>query len=290
MACLTPAPRLTLWFTKPTAQTTAASVNSLRIAETSQHLAQLVCQGTDNEADTGALELRLSPERVVDEDSYNLLGYAFKAVLNDNSIEKGPVVVGVRSNSDRLTVSGGSAGAGGATGYRFGLVTLSISEAPVGMELPVDLVRLDGTTEEYYDGVLALGFPAGRLSSLVGRIRVPASLGSVTTVTLQWRGWLMARANGSLPDLELAYQVVPAADPATPTALPGLSTRVTQTLDLTGLPALSADEYVEVATANITTGPGDIVLFSLTRDDSAGDGFDGDVFVIYQYVPIISAE
>jgi hypothetical protein len=166
---------------------------------------------------------------------------------------------------------------------------MTLSEAPVGMELPVDLVRLDGATEEYYDGVLALGFPAGRLSSLVGRIRIPAALGSVTTITLQWKGWLLARANGDLPNLVLAYQVIPAADPTTPTALPGLSSRIEQTLDLSGLATRSVDEYVEVATANITAEPGDMVLFSLTRDDSVDDGFDGDVFLIQQYAPIISA-
>jgi len=260
---------LVLWFTRLTFQTSNTVVTSLRAAEGS-HLSVL-CLETSQPATTGNLVLNLNLDLV--EGAADSPGYLVFKTLDGNTFLRGPVVEGLIAGSDNVTLSA-TAGSGS---LKQGAITLSVDTDASGKELPIQLVRLDGVTEERYQDVLALGFPAARNSSYRGRLRIPSQLPGPMVMRL--RLWLMGRAAGSLPALTLTYRLIPrpAAGLTTPLILPISDTTLAIATVVT-LPM--ANEYVEVLSDPFTVAPGDVVLFTLGR--SSGDAYVAEVHVLDQ--------
>lgn len=260
-------------------------VTSLQIAEGSEDFLTLTCAHSGAAATSGDLEITFNQDYVVDTDTTTAGHIVFKS-LTDNQFKRGPVVEAITTSSDNVTLT--SSAQDGS--LHQGTVNISVLTDVPGNEFPVQLVRLDGVTEENYEDVLGLGLPASLDTSYRARFEIPASLSGVTTLTMKIRLRLLALATGSFPDLTVTYRRIPRPSPATThTALPTSDTALTLDMSAAQTPTpMTADEYLEVETDTFTAAPGDVVLFSVTRSGYGGDGYSGEIHVIDQR-PVITA-
>jgi hypothetical protein len=160
-------------------------------------------------------------------------------------------------------------------GFHTGKITITGQQVPLGGELPIIEVKLDGATLEEYKNIMCLGLLADRDASFRGEYHIPKRLtGDVTT---RIRLWLLGRRDGTLPDLELTVMVIDQpVDPLIGTALPPPDANVA--ID-TGFDILK-DKYIEVESDDIVAKPGSAIQFTISRKAAAGDGYDDDVLVI----------
>ena len=278
----TPPMSLRLWYARSKFQTADTVVTSLR-AKTGSVLTVRCLNDENVDQATGDLEIDADLTLLLDEDT-DTAGHVVLKGLVDGKFTRGPVVSGVKTAGGSLLLS--SVDGADVDGYHVGNVLLTVLQSPLGLELDVQSIRLFGATEENYLGTLGLGFPVDRQTSYLGEVHVPYSL-DVTTISLGLRFWVLARGAGALPPLTLTVQVLTRPSPADdPVAL--VETWSPVVLELPAA-ALAEDQYIEVTSAAIETGPGDVLLFSLERDDSAGDGFPGEVHVIRQSAVILGA-
>jgi len=276
--------KLTLWFARMSFMTSGNVVTSLQVAEGSEGFLELTCAQTGVNATTGDLQLAFNSEYLVDEDQTTAGHIVFKG-LSDSQFTRGPVVEAITTGSSNVYLT---STATNGTNHQ-GTVNIAVITNALGGELPVQLVRLDGVTEENYQDVLGLGFPVSRDSSYRARFEIPADLNGVTTLTMQLRLRLLAISAGSLPSLDVTYRRIPRPSPATAhTALPVTDTALTLDMSAAQAPtAMGAAEYIEVSTNTFTAYPGDVVLFSVTRNGYGGDGYSGEFHVIDQR-PVIT--
>lgn len=278
----TPPMALRLWYASSKFQTADTVVTSLRAKEGGVLTITCLNDANVNQA-TGDLEIDANLTLLLDEATDTVGHIVLKGLVN-NTFTRGPVVSGVKSSGGSLLLS--SVDGADEDGYHVGNVLLTALQTPLGLELDIQSVRLFGATEESHLGTLGLGFPLDRKTSYVGEVHVPYSL-EATTVSIGLRFWLLARGAGALPPLTLTAQVVTRPDPVeAPADLAEDWAAVTLTLPVT---ELTEDQYVEVTSSEIATSPGSVLLFSLERDDSAGDGFPGEVHVIRQSAVILGA-
>lgn len=285
MTCFSPTPRLTLWFSRSVSQTVGTVVNSLRVKPGSESVARITCAETDAPASTGNLQLEVDVGLADSGDESSSASYAFKSINEDKELVRGPVVSGIKAGSTNVTLTGGVAGTANTpfAGYRFGLVTVNVDANVTNSELAIEEVRLDGVTEEMVEGVLGLGFAPDRDSEFIGRIRVPSGL-PYSQVSVVWRGWILARAAGTLPALTMRYRILPRPSPVqTPRALP--VSDVSNSLT-TIAAAFDELEYAEISSSPIVAAPGSIIAFALTRAADGGDGYDEEVVLINQYAVV----
>ena len=289
MTCHTPDMRLTLYFNRMVFQSAGSVVSSLSVAEGSEDLLSLVCKDTGQPGTTGHLVIGLDLGfSASGEDS--VLPTAFKELDPETKIFKsGPVLSGVKAGGSNVLISGGVAGADGTpfAGYRYGLVTVTLLENVLGGELPIDVVQLDGVTEESYQGLIAIGFPASRRTSFRGKCRIPLASG-VEQMTVVWRGWIFGKRAGDIPPLEMTIRrLIRPVPTVTPIAAP--VTDEDHVLDTSTLETYVANQYAELQSEPITVTPGDTLLFEITRpagDDGLGDDYDEEVHILTQYMAI----
>lgn len=205
---------------------------------------------------------------------------AFKQInADDNTFELGPVVEGLVAGSANITLSGTAVersvpGDDESPLMHSGVVTITVA-TDGSTELPVQLVRLDSVSEEYYEETMYLGFEAGEEAEYRARIHVPATLG-ITSPKLKIRLRILGRSAGTLPSLTLTYRRIPAPTlGGASVALPTSDSAVTIS---TALAVSNANEYVEVESDEITVAAGDDFLFTVQR--SASDGYAGELGII----------
>lgn len=278
--------KLTLWFARMSFMTSGNVVTSLQVADGSEGFLRLVCAQSGDDATTGDLQISFDSEYLVDEDQTTAGHIVFKG-LEDSQFTRGPVVEAITAGSDNVYIT---STAPDGTNHQ-GVVNIAVVTDALGSELPVQLVRLDGVTEENHEDVLGLGFPVNRNSAYRARFEIPANLNGVTTLTMQIRLRLLALTAGSLPDLDVTYRRVPRPSPAsTHTALPTTDSALTLDMSAAQAPtAMGANEYLEVATNTFTAYPGDVVFFTVTRNGYGGDGYSGEFHVIDQRPVIVGA-
>ncbi len=262
--------KMRLWYSRPKFFTSSTVVTSLVAKEGSVITIRCVNNADESQA-TGDLEIDADLSLVL-ATSQDTTGYIALKGLADGKFTRGPVVSGLKSGSANLIITGEADIAGG---YKVGNCTLTVSTSAVGYELPVLSVRLQGATEENYSDINALGFPDERKTAYRAEVNVPYEL-SVTTVKVALRFWLLARANGTLPALTLTARVLSRPD-GSAEALVTSDSPVALTIPGT---AMAEDTYIEVTSADIDAAPGSVIQFTLGRDASAGDGFNGEVHVI----------
>ncbi len=270
--------RLQLYMTKMQFSSSNTVVTSIRPHTDSEDTLSITCVQTGADATTGDLEIELDLQFVDSGDDDSADAYAFKT-LTGNSFTRGPVVSGLKSGNSSIVLTGGTAGAVSTPfeDYRFGLVTATFTDSAVSLELPIEPVRLDGVTEEYYKDVIGLGFPASKTTSYRGRLRIPASL-QVTSVTVAIRTWLLARSTGDFPAMNMTYRIITV--PTTPTALPTSDSALAY--DPTIHNTIDKDDYGAIDSDPITAAPGDVILFTLERPGSGGDGYADEIHLINQ--------
>lgn len=270
---------VTCWFTKMQFQSASTVVTSLR-AVTGSGLT-VTCVQDDSAATTGDLQIDFDPDFLFDTEDDEPGHIVFKR-HEDKTFYRGPVVESIIVDSDFILVS--STAEDGDEHQ--GKVTLSFTPTPVGSELPIEMVRLNNVEEEFYEEVLGLGFRQDVDAEYRAKVNIPSTI-EATTVRIRLRFLMLARAAGDLPAFTLTARNVtrPGATTATALALPTTDSSVTlSTADATGM---AEDDYVEVVSSEITTAPGDFVLFTLGRAGSS-DSFAGDIHVIDQRAAISS--
>jgi hypothetical protein len=64
--------------------------------------------------------------------------------------------------------------------------------------------------------------------------------------------------------------------------VPKAAAETAVSLDPTGITLSASDQYMVVSSSAMTALPGDVVLFTIERPGSGGDGYSGEVHVIKQ--------
>ena len=270
--------RLTLFFTRLVSDTGNAMVRSLRSASS---LLRFVCTGTDTDATEGDLTAILDFSLALDGTPNDVSAYAVKTLLENGKLKRGPIVAGIKSGSSSLLVGGSIAN---VNGFARGDVTLTLVAQPLGAELTVDDVQLQGVQLEYPDHNVALMYEAGRNSSLVAKINVPFGLDGLTSVGVKIRAWVLGSTAGTLPLLTLTKRVLPRPG-VSPVTLPDDSDDAAVTFNTAS--TILANQYVEIDSDEITLTPGSSMQFKIARGDS--DGYAGDVYLLKLLTVIVSA-
>jgi len=232
------------------------------------------CADSIDDATTGHLEIGFDQASTVEDT--DAAGYQVVKTAENNTLQRGPVVSGVRAGTSNVTVAGAESVTISGNSYAVGPLTISVETDLDDTELSVEIVRLVGVTDEPYQNVLGLNFSTVRANaSIRGMIRVPTKAALSDGAMLRLRLWLLGRAAGTVPDdlLTATYRVL--ARPETPTALPTDDTELPLDVSAT---LVSANSYYEVTSDPIEVAAGDVVLFTLTRVGS--DGYSGDVLLI----------
>lgn len=271
---------MNLYFTAPVFQNNNTVVTNL-IAGPTSPLLKISCQGTGVPASTGPLQLDLNLQFLTG----SLVKQGFLACkdINGETLDFGPVIEGIRSLTNTLTIAGTTTrpaivGDANQTAYAQGLLDLNVNLQVGGTELPVELDRLAGVVESFYQNIPSLGFPVGKASNYRGRIYVPVFNVPTSGVELKIRMRLLGRAAGTLPQLTFAYRRIPrpTAGAAVPVQLPTTDTTVV----IATSAAIAIDQYVEFETPFFNVAAGDLVVFQLGRN--ASDGYSGDVLLLNQ--------
>jgi hypothetical protein len=181
--------------------------------------------------------------------------------LQDNVFERGPVVEAIIAASAQVEITSTNPDTSGPETLHQGTVTIDFVSDPGGRELNVQLVRLDGVTEEFPEEVQALGFQPGRISSYRGKLNVPAE-GTPASPQVRMRFRIMGRTAGTLPSLSLTMRRIPSATIGSPAALPTSDTAVTIG---TSFAIAAANEYADVTSDPFVVEAGDTVIFELKR-------------------------
>lgn len=272
--------RMTLWFTRMLFKTSASVVTSLRAKEGSR--ISVTCYPTADDATTGDLELDLDLD-FVSSDSDALGALVFKE-LSGVTFGRGYVVEAMKPSGNNVTMTGTvtrrTVPGDTSTDLLYqGTVAIGLLTDINGKELPVDLIRVTGVSEEHYLDLPALGMPPSQESEFRGKIRVPPD-GVASGTQMKIRLVVLGRVDGTLPSLEISYRRVPAAT-LTPQTIPTTDTDLD---DIEGV-AIDADDYVQLESESFTIAAGDQVYFTVRR---LSDGYTGEIQIIDQRGVLVS--
>lgn len=279
---------LTAYMTKPTLIGDTTAVTSLRSGDTR---IKVKCY-TDNTRDgtTGDLELFLDLQLGVTPgtDGYT----ALKSFDPDtNLFSVGPVVEGFYALSSNVNLTGSTSGIRSISGtnrrvYQ-GLVGVTVDPADT-KELDVQLVRLDGAEEGYFDDppLMYLAFNNDMARAYRGKLQVPDDL-AITSPELKLRFTVLGRAAGTLPQLTFTGRIVPRASDGlnTPMDLPTSSEEFSITCD-TVATLDDSNQYVEAESEPFSIAPGDTVYFTVQRED--GDGYAAELGILRHLGVVVS--
>ena len=290
MACHTPDMRLTLFFNRMVFQSTGSLVSSLEIKDDgSDDILDIVCKETGQQEATGNLVLSIDLGfSAAGTDS--ALATAFKELdPTTKALKSGPVVSALKAGGSNILLSGGTQGAVGSAfeGYQYGLVTLTFIENVLGGELPIDVVQLDGVTEEAFKDLLGIGFPADKRTSFRGRVRIPLASG-ISQMTVEHRSWIFGKIAGDIPPFTMTYRLINRPNPLT-TPVDAPLSDIAHVLDTSTLSTYTANQYAELTSDPITVTPGDVLLFTIERTagtDGLGDDYAEEVHILNQYFSI----
>ena len=245
---------------------------------------QIVCENDPTDtARTGALLIRLVLNFLLDKnDTRGFLALKeFDGVTN--KFNRGPIAEGLYALSSNVKLTGESSQV-----LKVGAVNQTVEQGIVGIsvdvegtqELDVQLIRLDGVTEEFFEETPYLEFPDDELTRIRSKINIPSTL-ALTSPKLKIRLRILGRAAGSLPTLTVTGRRLPRnATGAEP--LPLVDTAIV----INTIGVVATDEYREFESDPITVVAGDIFFFTVERDDA--DGYTGALGILQQ-VGLVSA-
>jgi len=277
-----------LWFTKINFATDLTSVLSLHSGD---NRIRVRCYGKpDQVASTGHLELFLNLNLVVKDDQPGYL--AFKDFDPEKAeFKRGPVVEGFYKLSNNVTLVGTKVGEReiGDTTYDLyqGLVGIAVAPEET-LELPVQLVRLKGVEEDFFQDLMYLAFRPAVQEEYRAKLVVPSDL-AIPNPQMKIRMAIMGRAAGTLPVLTVTARRAarPEDGLGTPLSLPLTGAEFSVTIDTQGVLTL-ANQYVEAESEPFDVAPGDTVFFTVRR--LATDGYGADVGILRQSGILLSGE
>ena len=269
-----------IWFTKPSFATDATVVTSLKSLDP-----RLVITCTDGTAGSlGALNIDLDLNFLA---TTGATGYQVLKEITGNSFTQGPVCEGLYTLSSSVSLSSPSrrrlvVGSASSPWLYQGPVEISVVPTE-SREIEVQLIRLDGVEEQFYEDVTYLGFPAASETSIRCKLHVPSSTGFVSPViSLKLR--ILGRAVGNLPSLTVTARRLPKPATGASVALPLAASEFPVTIATTA--ALGAsNKYIDVTSTSFAVADGDTLLFTVQR---SGDAYAGEVGIL-QMTGILSA-
>lgn len=270
-----------VWFTKPSFATDATVVTSLTSLD--PRLVVACIDGTP--ASIGALSIDLDLNFV---STTGNTGYQVLKEIDGNSFKQGPVCEGLYTSSSAVTLSSPSrrrltVGNSSSPWLYQGPVEISVVPAE-SREVEVQLIRLDGVEEQFYEDVTYLGFPAASATSVRCKLHVPSTTGFVSPViALKLR--ILGRAAGTLPTLTVTARRLPKPTSGSSVALPLTASEFAVTITTTATLG-SSNRYIEVTSTAFAIADGDTLLFTVQR--GSGDAYAGELGIL-QMTGIISA-
>jgi hypothetical protein len=270
-----------VWFTKPSFATDATVVTSLTALD--PRLIVTCVDGTP--ASVGALSIDLDLDFV---STTGNTGYQVLKEIDGNSFKQGPVCEGLYTSSSTVTLSSPSrrrltVGNSSSPWLYQGPVEISVVPTEA-REVEVQLIRLDGVEEQFYEDVTYLGFPAASETSVRCKLHVPSSTGFVSpTIALKLR--ILGRAAGTLPTLTVTARRLPKPSSGSSVALPLTASEFAVSITTTATLGAS-NRYIEVTSTAFAVVDGDTLLFTVQR--GSGDAYAGEIGIL-QRTGIISA-
>jgi hypothetical protein len=278
--------QMILWFTRVSFATDMTVVTSLRSLDSRL---KVYCRDTVTAGTAGDLDLDLDLELTLGDTDHR--GYLVFKELDGGTIHRGPVTEGVYATSDNVVLTSQHQtkliiGDSSSPTVHHGLTGIGVITQP-SRELPVQLVKLDGATEEYLP-VLYLGLPNDFATSFIAQINLPADI--PTGSQLAYRLRLLGRAAGALPQLTVVYNRVARPPDGLDTPVAVAESWTTLTID-TVATLISANTSVEALSEAIDVEPGDIVYLRVTRTpEDVGDAYAAELGIMQQVGVLTSEE
>lgn len=271
-----------LWFSKPSFATDSTVVTSLTSLDS-----RLVVTCVDDglPASIGALNLDLNLDFV---STTGQNGYQVLKELDGNTFKQGPVCEGIYSSSSSVSLSSPTRRRlvpGNSTSPWLYQGPVEISVVPAeSREVEVQLIRLDGVEEQFYEDVTYLGFAAANDTSIRCKLHVPSTSGFASpTLALRFR--ILGRAAGTLPSLTVTARRLPKPSSGSSVALPLSASEFAVTITTTATLG-SSNRYIEATSSSFAVADGDTILFTVQR--SSSDAYAGEVGII-QMTGILTA-
>lgn len=276
------AKRVVLWFTRLVSQTAQAVVTGIKPADGSPVTVTGCAEISPEGYCRGPVQLGLALSWTRNQGVPG--GEVVKGISGNDSLQTGYVVEGVRG-SGLVSVAGG---VDLGSGYRGGLITVTGADpSNLGRQLPVELVALNGATENVYSGIVPyVGLPADRETSFVGLIKIPDV--SLLAPRLSLELWFATLSAGTPPaDVTISYASV---EPAQETAESSSSLigsgfgslptawSAESDLSLEDLGELGAGDYFGRTALTVDVVGGQLLLFRIKR--SASDSYAGELAVV----------
>jgi hypothetical protein len=261
-----------VWFTKPSFATDATVVTSLTALD--PRLIVTCVDGTP--ASVGALNIDLDLNFV---STAGNTGYQVLKEIEGNSFKQGPVCEGLYTSSSAVTLASPSrrrliSGNNSSPWLYQGPVEISVVPTE-SREIEVQLIRLDGVEEQFYEDVTYLGFPASTATSIRCKLHVPSSTGFASPViSLKLR--ILGRSAGTLPALTVTARRLPKPSAGSSLALPLTASEFAVTI-VTTATLSSSNRYIEVASTAFAVVNGYTLLFTVQRNS---DAYAGEVGIL----------
>jgi hypothetical protein len=261
-----------IWFTKPSFATDATVVTSLTSLD--PRLVVTCVDGTP--ASVGALNVDLDLNFI---STAGNTGYQVLKEIDGNSFKQGPVCEGLYTSSSAVTLSSPSrrrliVGNTSSPWLYQGPVEISVVPTE-SREIEVQLIRLDGVEEQFYEDVTYLGFAAANESSIRCKLHVPSSTGFASPIiSLKLR--ILGRAAGTLPALTVTARRLPKPSAGSSLALPLTASEFAVTI-VTTATLSGSNRYIEVSSTAFAVADGDTLLFTVQRNS---DAYAGEVGIL----------
>lgn len=271
-----------LWFSKPSFATDATVVTSLT---SSDPRLVITCAPDGLPASVGALNIDLDLDFVA---TTGREGYQVLKEIDGNTFKQGPVCEGIYSSSSSVSLASASkrrlvSGNSSSPWLYQGPVEISVVPAE-SREVEVQLIRLDGVEEQFYEDVTYLGFPAASETAIRCKLHVPSTSGFAAPV-LSLRLRILGRAAGNLPSLTVTARRLARPSSGSSVALPLGASEFSVTISTTATLG-SSNRYIEANSSSFAVADGDTVLFTVQR--SSSDAYAGEVGII-QMTGILTA-
>jgi hypothetical protein len=265
--------RLILWYSKMVYKTDPNVVNELYPLSTTTPIRYYDCDG--EEATSGKLFTSLDLSLLGVEEP--TAGISVVKGFGVDKALKGPAVIGLKAGSGAEIVGVGTEDVNwseDSAGFFHGDLQVQLEDTTGDpKEYQITIVALNDILESYDSANLFyyLQFPAGRPSSLRGRIEIPR-LGLSTPLQMKLWFWFVGRSAGAIPALTATYRRYP--QPTAATALPTTDTNISGATWTPGL-TLAAGQYGPAETPFFDVVMGDTVDFTLGWAGTSGpaDGF-----------------
>lgn len=202
---------------------------------------------------------------------------------------RGPVAEGLYTTAPNVTLQGTVSAVREISGQNrtvhSGLVNVTVAPADT-KELDVQLVRLDGAEEAYWGDPpnMYLSFPSDEPREYRAKIHVPSDL-AIASPSLRIRLFVLGRAAGTLPALQVTARIFPAPPNGitTPVALPLDAAEFSVAITTTAVLG-SPNTYVAAVSQGYAVQPGDTVFFTVKR--SPADGYAGELGILRQFATV----